>query len=372
MIRMTIWRPLRDAYGTAGPVEALLERGDTEDRAIWDELWSRLCHQGTVYSASYAALPRLAELAARQDPSGFVDPLFLATCIVASTDGPEESAAVRVRYAETIRALHDVAEGLVPFAADDADFVYRVQAVLATESDSLWATRLEALANQELEFACPGCDEQLVMGLETSPALVKQFDDASGGRRLRRLTRAGSRVARRVPTNWQLPTGDRRLPNSFWTFSASSSARLATAQDVRRRRSADGPEQSAQFVRPAAIWGACDPRSSAWLHGCRTPGHQFFNNSSPQRRPPRSSTRTSSAYRPVHWGHWLVELSNSQMDAVPSTLTSTRLLHRCRDVHRDPTISDRVSQDRAKCGQVTRDARRSPVSSVTFPRTSLQ
>jgi hypothetical protein len=181
MIRMTKWRSLRDAYGTAGPVEALLERGDTEDRAIWDELWSRLCHQGTVYSASYAALPRLAELAARQDPSGFVEPLFLATCIVASTDGPEEPGAVRARYAETIRALHEVAEGLVPFAADDTDFIYRAQAVLATESDSVWATRLEALANQELDVACPGCDEQLVMGLETSPALVKQFDYASVG-----------------------------------------------------------------------------------------------------------------------------------------------------------------------------------------------
>ncbi|WP_157630457.1 hypothetical protein [Kribbella catacumbae] len=181
MIRVTKWRSLQDAYGTAGPVEALLERGDTEDRAVWDELWSRLCHQGTVYSASYSALPRLAELAARQDRSGFVEPLFLAARIMASTDGPEAPAAVRAKYAETIRALHEVAEGLVPFATDDTDFIYRAQAVLATASDSVWATRLEALANQELEFACPGCDEQLVMGLETSPALVKQFDDASVG-----------------------------------------------------------------------------------------------------------------------------------------------------------------------------------------------
>ncbi|TDD29763.1 hypothetical protein E1218_03075 [Kribbella turkmenica] len=178
---MTSWTSLRDAYGTAGPVEALLRRGDTQDRTIWDELWSRLCHQGTVYSASYAALPRLADLAARQDPSGFVEPLFLATCIVASTDGPEEPAAVRTRYADTIRTLREVAEGLVPLAADDTDFIYRAQAVLATESGSVWATRLDALADQELEFACPGCDEQLVIGFETSAAHVKQFGDGSVG-----------------------------------------------------------------------------------------------------------------------------------------------------------------------------------------------
>jgi predicted RNA-binding Zn-ribbon protein involved in translation (DUF1610 family) len=181
MIRMTNWISLRDAYGTAGPVGALLKRGDAADRAVWDELWSRLCHQGTVYSASYAALPRLAELAARRDPAGFVEPLFLASRIVASTDRPEEPAAVRTRCAETIRALHQVAEGLVSFAADDTDFIYRAQAVLATESDSVWATHLDAVANQELEFACPGCDEQLVIGFETTPAIVKQFDDASVG-----------------------------------------------------------------------------------------------------------------------------------------------------------------------------------------------
>lgn len=181
MIRMTNWTSPRDAYGAAGPVQALLERADTDDRAVWDELWSRLCHKGTVQTASYAALPRLAELAALRDLSGYVEPFFLATCIVASNDGPEEPAVVRARYADTIRALHDMAERLVPLAADDTDFIYRVQAVLATEGDSVWSTRLYALANQELEFACPGCDEQLLISLETSPAHVKSFDDASVG-----------------------------------------------------------------------------------------------------------------------------------------------------------------------------------------------
>lgn len=178
---MTDWRSLQDAYGSAEPVEGLLERAGRGDRAVWDELWSRLCHQGTVYSASYAALPRLTELAANRDPQEFVEPLFLATCIVASTDGPETPAAVRTRYAETLRTLHELAERLVPSATDDTDFIYRVQAVLATEGDSVWGTRLDALADQELELACPSCGEQLLVGLETMPTLVRQFDDAGVG-----------------------------------------------------------------------------------------------------------------------------------------------------------------------------------------------
>jgi hypothetical protein len=55
------------AYGDAAAVPSLLERlwspdaADRED-AI-DELWSRLCHQETVYSASAAAIPPLVQVA---------------------------------------------------------------------------------------------------------------------------------------------------------------------------------------------------------------------------------------------------------------------------------------------------------------------
>jgi hypothetical protein len=61
------WSGLRDAYGDAAGVPDLLERlwsPDATDRepAI-DELWSRLCHQETVYSASAAAIPSLVHAA---------------------------------------------------------------------------------------------------------------------------------------------------------------------------------------------------------------------------------------------------------------------------------------------------------------------
>ncbi|MER7559798.1 hypothetical protein ABTZ46_22840 [Nocardioides sp. NPDC126508] len=177
---MADWRALRDAYGSAEPVEGLLERGDTDQTDVWEELWSRLCHQGTVYSASYAALPRLAELARGRDPSGIVEPLFLATSIVASTDAPAD-VDVRAHYAETIRELHAVAERLVPLAGEDADFVYRVQALIATEDAGIWGSRLDALVDEELEVACGNCGDQLLIDLGASPAEVRAFDDASVG-----------------------------------------------------------------------------------------------------------------------------------------------------------------------------------------------
>ena len=63
------WEKLRHAYGDAGDVPALLERarrapaGGHYTDEPWFSLWSALCHQGDVYTASYAAVPELVAIA---------------------------------------------------------------------------------------------------------------------------------------------------------------------------------------------------------------------------------------------------------------------------------------------------------------------
>lgn len=175
---MTEWALLHDAYGSAAVVGDLLERAGS-DADAWDELWSRLCHQGTVYSASYAALPRLTELAIRWSGGDFNQALFLATGILASTDGPKPPSTVRSENAEQVRLLRELATRLLPAADDNTDFVYRLQALLATETDSVWSTNLEALADGEFDVACPHCDEQLVFSVDPSASRVAAFDDSS-------------------------------------------------------------------------------------------------------------------------------------------------------------------------------------------------
>ena len=49
---MTDWALLTDAYGPADEIPALLADASTDDSSAWDELWGRLCHQGTVSTAS--------------------------------------------------------------------------------------------------------------------------------------------------------------------------------------------------------------------------------------------------------------------------------------------------------------------------------
>ena len=105
---MTEWASLQHAYGTAEDVPDLLraaEESGNEVGPAWDELWSRLCHQDTVYTASYAALPLLADIAERHEPTGYVAALDLAAAIVASTDGPMAQAIVRAEHAKTHSGL---------------------------------------------------------------------------------------------------------------------------------------------------------------------------------------------------------------------------------------------------------------------------
>jgi hypothetical protein len=80
----TDWTQLSHAYGSAGDIPALLDRIELAPTAeLWNALWSSLCHQGSVYSASFAALPRLAAIAATQPGEQRVNALVLAGAIMA-------------------------------------------------------------------------------------------------------------------------------------------------------------------------------------------------------------------------------------------------------------------------------------------------
>ncbi|MBI5231011.1 MAG: hypothetical protein HY876_02475 [Coriobacteriales bacterium] len=176
---MTDWASLRHAYGSAADVPGLLAGALTEvdDRQVWDDLWSRLCHQGTVYSASYPALPALAGMASQLPAAGYVEPLALAAAIVASNDGPEDFRGVLRDYPGEIAALRDMAERNLDLADDDVEFVYALEALMSFEGASPWNRTLHVLADQEMTLECPRCGEQLTISFESMPPTTTALDD---------------------------------------------------------------------------------------------------------------------------------------------------------------------------------------------------
>jgi len=166
---VTDWATLTDAYGGAAQTPALIDaanRSDSEFGDAWNELWSRLCHQGTVYPASYAAIPLLARAAQNHRPAGYLASLQLAGAILASTDGPLSSASVREQYAADIAQLHAVATRALKLAASDREFIYGLEAVMAFEDGGVWQRHLNHLADGELPLTCPRCSQNLLIDLD--------------------------------------------------------------------------------------------------------------------------------------------------------------------------------------------------------------
>lgn len=176
---MTDWTSLRHAYGSADDLPGLLAAAevDPNDRHAWDALWGRLCHQGTVYSASYTALPTLATMATRRPVAGYVEPLHLAASIVASNDGPEGFDAIQRDYSEELQILRDLAEQSLRLAGGFIEFVYGLQALMAFEGLPPWNRELQALADEELTVECTDCAEYLTIAIAEPPATTAAIDD---------------------------------------------------------------------------------------------------------------------------------------------------------------------------------------------------
>jgi hypothetical protein len=70
------WSTLSDAYGVSSGIPKLLAHaeklpeGSGSNVEPYFSLWSALCHQGDVYSASYAALPHLVRIV-EENPQNF-------------------------------------------------------------------------------------------------------------------------------------------------------------------------------------------------------------------------------------------------------------------------------------------------------------
>jgi hypothetical protein len=136
------WTELRHAYGSAADIPLLLEQLSTfptcdDDRTEpYFSLWSSLCHQGDVYTASYAAVPHLIAIFASDPKSAPLDCLLLATSIeIARADrrGPEVPGDLLPSYEAALDQMRQLAARRAEHRLDHDDCGI-VAAVIATSS----------------------------------------------------------------------------------------------------------------------------------------------------------------------------------------------------------------------------------------------
>ncbi len=159
---MTVdWRTLQHAYGFADDVPALLLAARTAPPPTeyrdepWFSLWSSLCHQGDVFSASYASVPELVAIAGARTDEGRGEALFLAAIIDLERREPRApplEAALAPAYGAAVDRARDVLAHWTNRPTDierrqgavaDAVFHERLDEArrLLAESDGEWGAR---------------------------------------------------------------------------------------------------------------------------------------------------------------------------------------------------------------------------------------
>ncbi|MFJ2785501.1 MULTISPECIES: hypothetical protein [unclassified Streptomyces] len=164
---MTDWQRLRHAYGCAEDIPALLARIAPEpDSGLWNDLWSALCHQGSVYSASFAALPWLADMAENEDRGQAVNALGLAGAIMAGAGQPRGAGDVRTQHSAEIATLLASVNRHLRTATDRTEYIDLLESMLGFEGVAGWSETLaRGLGNEEYEISCPGCETDLFVVL---------------------------------------------------------------------------------------------------------------------------------------------------------------------------------------------------------------
>jgi hypothetical protein len=154
---MPNWRELKHAYGSAEDIPGIISALTPDPTSpAWEDLWSRVCHQGMTYSASPVVLPFLLSVASGWSATDRAMPLALAGSIVAAPQ------TILDGYAETVEALRTLALDTMknPALSREAR-IHVMQSVLAFQGDRLWGKAFDHLNDGEFPASCPACRKDL-------------------------------------------------------------------------------------------------------------------------------------------------------------------------------------------------------------------
>ena|SRR5215467_5788249 len=123
------WNNWQDAYGSAATIPPLLQQVITNksqkhdlQSGPWFELWSRLYHQGSIYTASYAAVIVISEAVKNAEDAIAMDFFLLPASIELSrhddSSSPPIPTDIEADYHTAIKDLGEIAGRFADGATD--------------------------------------------------------------------------------------------------------------------------------------------------------------------------------------------------------------------------------------------------------------
>jgi hypothetical protein len=218
------WSELQHAYGDGSDLPEILGRLSDGDVEAMDDLFGSICHQGTTYSASYAAVPHLADIAGRTKDAGLrAQILVLIGSIAADSAIPPIPKDVRAAYEAALPpalklALTTLAEPLEP-----SDGVYLLATAATLDGRSVVGGVLTGFVDEEFIAACPSCKCELYLWPQEDGFTAAADDPVSAPKGHRTPIVPGPEPAHEADYQWLTRVGgasalsfiDGRLPFLF-------------------------------------------------------------------------------------------------------------------------------------------------------------
>ena len=179
------WNQLSHAYGPATDVPdqlRALERGDDRDDATdRDELfWSALCHQGTVYTATYAAVPHVVAIGAQRPWTEQFHFWMFVGKVAESRDAAPVPTDLLDAFEAAVRRASELAPAGFVRSLDESDATWLAVAVAGLRRQYAIAYAVEGLCDEELSPVCPQCKTDLHITVTEPPFVVNDEDPVRG------------------------------------------------------------------------------------------------------------------------------------------------------------------------------------------------
>lgn len=181
------WHELDHAYGKASDIPALLRQLEANpdvqgDSKPWESLWSSLCHQTTVYPASYAAVPHLVRIASlAQDPPA-VDYFCLPAMIERGRDvpgTPQFPADLVDAYFDAIKHLPLLIPRLATAEWDEPTARYIAACLVGLKGHSDLSMLIDTMDPDEIEAYDEFKHQETVQARLAASEKEQDYDDNS-------------------------------------------------------------------------------------------------------------------------------------------------------------------------------------------------
>lgn len=168
------WNELDHAYGPAGDIPDLLRALERGDQELWDELVPALCHQGCVYTATYAAVPHIVRIGSHEPLDDQVAFWSFIGAVVSARETAPVPGYLHAAWAGSLVHAEEMTLACFAPGLDDATGLELLIALAGIRRLPAVAETLRLLRTETASTTCPRCGTTMRVSTADVPFVVEE------------------------------------------------------------------------------------------------------------------------------------------------------------------------------------------------------